>query len=444
MKFDMKTLQRGAPRCGGGRINAAVLWVVLLLCLPGSGAGSETWDSDDLESFIDGSTIMAAGGGGSPTIAKELLQKYFPSSASIKLDEVSDIPSGENYTAASIGAIGSPAALFKLPDPLALPYNAYAAMDFLYEQYEKPIKYLMPIEVGAINGLYAFLLAQKLNGIHADNDIRVLDVDGGGRSVPTLPLLIYSYFPNLYDQSAFVASQYSTIPPTNPIPSEWAVLTAAGGSQQRIEDTILAMLSGKDSPYAGAAGYGSFYAAADEIAGSPPVTGQIGVAHSVGQSYAQSPEGGKVASALESAGRTAKAIFSGKVTDITLDTSGLDYGVVTVTGTDSHSGDTFKVQYENENICAYLDSFSTSEPFVLGPDSIGYVPTNGTVFDNSDLYDLVHNKGQEPQVDIVAIKADDQILAIAGIMEAWGHVRAGIPAGACDFAYSSPWNDETP
>ena len=441
MKFDMKTLQRDTPRCGGGRIKAASLSVMLLLCLPVSGAASETWDTDDLESFIDGSTIMAAGGGGSPTIAKELLGKYFPTSASIKLDEVSDIPSGENYTAASIGAIGSPAALFDLPDPLALPYNVYGAMDFLYEKYEQPIKYLMPIEVGAINGLYSFLLAEKLNGINADNDIRVLDVDGGGRSVPTLPLLIYSYFPDVYEQSAFVASQYSVISPTDPIPSEWAALTAAGGSQQRIEDTILAMLSSKDSPYAGAAGYGSFYAVADNIPGSPPVTGQIGVAHAVGQSYKDSPEGGTVASALQSAGRTAKAIFSGKVTDITLDTSGLDYGVVTVTGTGSYDGDTFSVQYENENICAYLDSYSKSEPYVLGPDSIGYVPTDGTAFDNSDLYDLVHNKGQQPQVDIVAIRADDQILAIPGIMEAWGDVRAGIPEGACDFDYSSPWNE---
>ena len=440
MKIDMTTLQKGVSRCGGGKVGAVIL-SVMLLGMPGCGGASESWDYQDLESFIDGSTIMAAGGGGSPTIAKELLQKYFPSAGSIKLDEVSDIPSGEDYTAASLGAIGSPAALFNLPDPLALPYNAYVAMDFLYEEYQKPIKYLMPIEVGAINGLYAFLLAEKLNGINADNDIRVLDVDGGGRSVPTLPLLIYSYFPNVYDQSAFVASQYSAIPPTHPIPSEWGYLTAAGGSQQRIEDTILAMLSGKDSPYAGAAGYGSFYALANEIPGSPPVTGQIGVAHRVGQSYAESPEGGNVASALESAGRTAKAIFSGKVTDITLDTSGLDYGVVTVTGTGSYDGDTFSVQYENENICAYRDSYSKSEPYVLGPDSIGYVPTNGTVFDNSDLYDLVHNKGQEPQVDIVAIRADDQILAISGIMEAWGNVRAGIPEKACDFDYSSPWNE---
>ena len=418
-----------------------VLPFAFLLFAHGNSLAGESWSHDDLEAFIDGATIMAAGGGGSPTIAKQLLTKYFPVSGTVELDEVSDIPSGQSYSAASIGAIGSPAELFKLPDPLSLPYNVYAAMDLTYEKYEKAIKYLMPIEVGAINGLYAFLLAEKLNSINPENEITVLDVDGGGRSVPTLPLLMYSYFPDVYDQSAFVTSQFSAIPPSHPFPTEWALLTAAGGSQDRIENTILSMLSGNDSPYKGAAGYGSFYASADDISDSPPVTGQIGVAHTVGNTYAESPEGSEVASALSDEGRSAKSVFSGKVTDITLDTSGLDYGVVTITGTGSYDGRKFTIQYENENICAYSDHYSSTEPYILGPDSIAYVPTDGIVFDNSDLYELVHTQKQQPAVDVVAIKADDQVLDMSGIMEAWSSVRAAIPKGACDFPYSSPWED---
>ena len=66
---------------------------------------------------------------------------------------------------------------------------------------------------------------------------------------------------------------------------------------------------------------------------------------------------------------------------------------------------------------------------------------NGIVFDNSDLYEAVHDKGQQPAVDIVAIKADDQVLGMPGIMEAWAGVRAGIPNNACNFPYSSPWSE---
>ena len=422
---------------------ATILAIMALVCTPNRSLASESWDYDDLVSFIDGAAIMAAGGGGSPAIAKQLLTKYFPSSGSIVLDEISDIPSGGGDFAASFGAIGSPANLFNLPDPLGLPYNSYVAMDLTFLGDDGVIRYLMPIEVGPINGLYAFLLAEKLNALSADFQIAVLDVDGGGRSVPTLPLLIYSYFPEVYNQQAVVSSQYSVVPRIPPRPTEWALLTADGESQDRIENTILAMLTGKNSPYAGAAGYGSFFAKADDISVAPPVTGQIGIAQKVGKAYegASQGRGLEVAYILRKAGRNAKSVFSGKVIDITLDTSGLDYGVVTISGTGFYEGHTFKIQYENENICAYSDQYSTTKPFVLGPDSVAYAPTNGTVFDNSDLYDLVHNKKQQPRVDIVAIKTDQRILDLPEIMKSWGNVRAAIPEGACDFPYSSPWEN---
>ena len=94
--------------------------------------------------------------------------------------------------------------------------------------------------------------------------------------------------------------------------------------------------------------------------------------------------------------------------------------------------------HENENICAYKKSYSGTAPFILGPDSIAYVPTDGTVFDNSDLYEKFKS-GVRPDVDIVAILASSQITDIGGIMEAWEAVRAAIPNGKCNFAYSTPW-----
>ena len=343
-----------------------------------------------------------------------------------------------DYSAASIGAIGSPAKLFDLPDPMGLPLNAYAALDLSFNPDRTRITYLMPIEIGAINGLYSFLLAAEVNSDGADQ-VSVLNVDGGGRSVPTLPLLIYAYFPDVYDQVAVVSSPYSDFdPPRYLLPTEWALLTAPAGNQARIEATILAMLSGTDSPYSGAAGYGSFYANADNIATAPPVTGQLQVAHDAGSAYQASPSGSAVASSLSNSGRAAKLIFSGTVTNITLDTQGLDYGVVTISGSGAYAGDTFTIQYENENICAYKQSYSASTPFVLGPDSVAYVPTNGTVFDNSDLY-TIFKKGEKPAVDIVAIEASPQIAQISGIMTAWGDVRAAIPDQKCDFPYTTPW-----
>ncbi len=403
---------------------------------------TETWNSGDLDNFIDGATIMAAGGGGSPKIAKKLLDQYFTVSDTVQLNNIGDIIKGKGYSATAVGAIGSPAELFKLPDPLGLPSNAYVALDLTFNHFVTPINYLMPIEVGAINGLYPFLLASKLNNENLSDVISVLNVDGGGRSVPTLPLLIYSYFPNIYNQQAAVISPTASIVPPFPYPSEWALLQAPSGNQGNIEATILAMLGGADSPYKGAAGYGSFYANADNISTSPPVTGQLLVAHDAGKAYKSSPTGSSVAASLNSSGRQTKVVFSGTITNITLDTQGLDYGMVTITGSGANAGDTFSIQYENENICAYKNSYSTATPFVLGPDSVAYVPTNGTIFDNSDLY-TIFKEGGKPVVDIVAIQASSQITKIPGIMQAWEAVRTAIPENKCNFPYATPWLGST-
>ena len=50
--------------------------------------GAEAWNTDDLRKFIDGATIMAAGGGGSPSIANKLLSTYFDASSTVTLNNV--------------------------------------------------------------------------------------------------------------------------------------------------------------------------------------------------------------------------------------------------------------------------------------------------------------------------------------------------------------------
>ena len=70
------------------------------------------------------------------------------------------------------------------------------------------------------------------------------------------------------------------------------------------------MLSGANSPYSGAADYGSFYVDADDISDSPPVVNQFAAAHAAGTAYNATPSGSSVASSLNSSGRVAKVIFS--------------------------------------------------------------------------------------------------------------------------------------
>ena len=397
----------------------------------------------DLENFIEGATIMAAGGGGSPAVARKLLEKVFMPSDTVVLSDVSDV-SNVTSPAATIGAIGSPEALLNLEDPISLPLNVFVGMESYYSLIPKlpeGIAWLMPIEVGAVNGIYPFLLANAVNKSGQHDPVGVLNADGGGRSVPTLPLLIYASYGNdsIYDQRAIVTSQYSKVSLSpEQSPTEWAIITSDNGDQLRTENTILALLTGKDSPYSGVAGYGSFFVeSASRIKDAPPVTGQISLAVKLGAAWKQSPTGIAIVETLNSGGRVARSVFSGTITDVTEDTSGLDFGVVTVTGTGDDAGDTFTIQYQNENICAYKSSYSTTTPFVLGPDSIAYVPKD-IIFDNSDLYAMFKN-GEKPEVTIVAIDTVAAVKGNANLMQAWAAVRSGIPQGVCDFPYAQPW-----
>ena len=428
-----------------GDLLKQLVTAVLVLGASASSLATQQLGYKDLDDFIDGSTIMAAGGGGSPSISRKLLSNHFGVNDTVQLSAVGDIPDVSGQFAATIGAIGSPEALFGLDNPLLLVETAFLAM-FAHNlppggSPQPDIGYLMPVEVGSVNGLYAFLLAASINQTApAGDQVSVLDVDGGGRSVPTLPLLIYSNFPKTYAQYAVLTSPEAepVYPPAAPQPTEWALLTAQAGDQGRIENTILAMLSGKDSPYAGAAGYGSFYAPVSAVKLNPPVTGQISLAVKVGAAYKQSPTGDAVVGALGAGQRTAKVLFTGKVTNMTEDTTGLDYGVVTIAGSGANAGDTFTIQYENENICAFKESYSKTSPFVLGPDTVAYVPADGTVLDNSDLLAAV-KAGQQPAVTIVAIDTVDAVKNNPAMMASWSQVRAAIPNNACNFAYAQPW-----
>ena len=418
-----------------------ILGFFFLMSLPFLSDAQTKVDSEDIKYFIEGATIMAAGGGGSAQIARSLSAKYFSPEDVVFLYAVGETIPGNHQKAAAVGAIGSPASIFSLIEPLGLPLNARRGLSVTFNAEDDIVSFLMPIEVGAINGLFPFLLANKISKENGRNIVNILDVDGGGRSVPTLPLLIYSYYPNIYNQDAVVTSRYSKIDnDKKETPTEYARLHEAKGDQGRIESIILAMLDeNSNTPYEGVAGYGSFYATASDITEDVSITGQISIAIKVGLEYSKAHTGSNIVNALDESNRSAKAIFSGNVTKITLNKGSLDDGVVTVTGTGAYAKDIFTIYYENENICAYKQSYSTEKPFVLGPDSVAYVPVSGTAFDNSDLYKIV-NSGSEPAVDIVAIKALDKITNNSGIMDAWSNVRQkDISDGRCNFPYTSPW-----
>ena len=71
--------------------------IFLLSCLSAPSHAEKNFNKSDIESFVYGATIMAAGGGGSPSIAFKLLSQYLKDSDNVDLYDVSDIETGKGY-----------------------------------------------------------------------------------------------------------------------------------------------------------------------------------------------------------------------------------------------------------------------------------------------------------------------------------------------------------
>jgi len=141
----------------------------------------------DLVSIAWGFGLMASGGGGALIdgidLAEALIDEGFER---LMAHPTADAP--PDAMLVMPGAMGAPTAVSgKVVDfvPACL-----AAIDILDEQggLAHPIKGLLPIEVGSLNGFLAIYIAYKSAGKYT-----LYNCDGAGRAVPSLTNLLYDY-----------------------------------------------------------------------------------------------------------------------------------------------------------------------------------------------------------------------------------------------------------
>ena len=334
----------------------------------------------DLSPLLMGGCFFGSGGGGTVTSAQHLAAHfvkgdYYPSDH-VRVVSVEEATQGD---AVMVAYMGAPEAINTTLYPIGPVLAAQAVQQRLAEQGRK-LAYIAPPESGALGFVVACLVAAKLG-------LEVIDADGGGRAVPSLPMLTYAA-EQVDPRPAFLVSQSGLQVELDVTPRSGP----PGGPQhqQDISEIVETMMR----PIVAAPEFDEFgglamwVMAGATIARALPIRGTLSRALAFGRALAggQLPNAQAVIGWLaESAKVHALALFApAELVSAKVDTSGgFDLGEVSLRA----GGQMATVLYQNESLLAW--SQSRPQPLCMAPDSIAYfVEGPGqAIFSNGDLVD---------------------------------------------------------
>lgn len=142
----------------------------------------------DIENIAVGACFLGGGGGGSLEAARYSIEAFYNEEKDDPLEvEVASVESLKPHKYGLVTAImGAPEVIKDVDRPERCLKAVHMIKHFLHQQNPKAeLSYIVPAEVGPVSMTIACLVAAKLG-------IKVVDGDGAGRSVPTLPCLTFS------------------------------------------------------------------------------------------------------------------------------------------------------------------------------------------------------------------------------------------------------------
>lgn len=390
-------------------------------------AGEFPLDRDDMRAACVGACVLASGGGGSYQVAKQIIELGVPENARVTAVAQTSLPPEAWATVAA--NMGSPGALFRTANPHA-PTNATKALAEWCESQPAGSRFagfrgfaaVVPVEVGAINTASPLAAAAQL-------DLLVVDADGAGRSIPTLPLTAFArnvpLFPNV------VASE-------SPRGSRFNTGQVRVDGEAEAEEAIIGMVM--TPPFGGIAGLAIYALQGKDLARTPLVRGTLRDALEIGRRVLASTGRDRAEAVVRyltmerpDGPRLARIVFSGRVTAMTQAQGGTDIGSIVLRGTAPGAAGPLDLWIYNQNENIFCQRSDQTTPLVMGPDSLCYVPAEGEVFDNSDLWNLYQKDAASiPEVFVVAIDAAAAVKSNRPLLDAWTPERA-------QFGYAGPY-----
>ena len=333
---------------------------------------------EDLEPLLLGAAFFGSGGGGTIESARHLAAHfvsgdYYPTDT-VKVVSVEEATEG---AAVMVAYLGAPEAINSAIYPIG-PVTAVQNVQKRLASQAVKLAYVMPPESGALGFTVAALVAAKLG-------LAVIDADGAGRAVPSLPMLTFAAA-EIDPRPAFLVSQGGLCVELDVTPRSDS---NGGPTHQRDVSAIVEQMM---RPVVADAAFGQFGGLAmwvmnpGDIGRATPIHGTLKRALELGRAVQAGQIGSpkQMIDYLDVHCRLAARAIStaGELVSAEVDTSGgFDVGKVHI-----QSGQhTYTVIYQNESLLAW-DSASP-QPIVMAPDSVAYfVGGEGqSIFSNGDL-----------------------------------------------------------
>jgi len=333
---------------------------------------------EDLEPLLLGAAFFGSGGGGTIESARHLAAHfvagdYYPSDT-VKVVSVEEATEG---AAVMVAYLGAPEAINSATYPLG-PVTAVQNVQARLGSQSTKLAYVMPPESGALGFTVAALVAAKLG-------LAVIDADGAGRAVPSLPMLTFAAA-EIDPRPAFLVSQGGLCVELDVTPRSG---NAGAPTHQRDVSAIVEQMMRPvvaDPEFGQFGGLAMWVMQPADIGRATPIRGTLTRALTLGRAL----HAGGIGSArqmtdylVEYCGLAARAVSEpGELVSAEVDTSGgFDVGKIRIQAGQR----TYTVMYQNESLLVW-DS-ERPQPIVLAPDSVAYyVGGEGqSVFSNGDL-----------------------------------------------------------
>lgn len=366
----------------------------------------------DLEPLLLGGCFFGSGGGGTIESARGLV-KHFDKGAYYPADRVKvvTVEQATEGDAVMVAYMGSPEAIDGAAYPIG-PVLAVEQIQAKLKQQGRTLAYVVPPESGALGFTVACLVAAKLG-------LAVVDGDGAGRAVPSLPMLTYAAQHVNPNPAVLVSQDGLTV--------ELDVTPAKGTQGDRQHQTDVSVIVEQmmrpivaDPEFKQFGGLAMWVMTPAKLREAMPITGTLTRALEFGQALQQGafPTVEALLVGLQKRwGLNACALFpTGELLGAAVDTTGgFDLGTVTV----KSGKQTAEVLYQNESLLAWASN--RAEPLCMAPDSICYffegqgdaVASNGDLVESSGGLNPAY-KGRP--VAVIGVVANAQLRVPGGLI----------------------------
>jgi len=341
-------------------------------------------DKEAVVKIAKGACFLGSGGGGPLSITPAIIENIFKVTDTVEVVDMKDVP--DDAEIAISAGMGSPqgAAGMTFDTAPSVAFNEVA------KQYGKPLTHVAAIEVGAANSVIPMLVA-------AHNNIPLIDANGAGRAVPTLPSTTFNQV-NIQPTPAVLSAVGV---PGNPIES-----CPKGDTAEQVEDWAQKVLTTNPNftKYkAGAVALWPFTGTKLNEGSCADVTaigGSLVLAENIGGALDSLTPIDSVKEVLTTSGKKHNYLGIGKVIAVKEESVGaLDGGIVEV----DMGGYIIELPYLNEFLGAF--NWDVQKPtYILGPDMICCMTPDGEPLSNPSISAKFENGPFE--MAIFSIQAD--------------------------------------